>query len=212
MVLGNDFWRNDQVILSNYKERTILDSNCVEFWAAVDDRFVSNVTPNRYWISTFGNTWNSMTGKPIGLSMHRKGYKQFSMMTLDHKQVTRKLHRLIMYTFCYFPGCEKFEVNHIDGNKLNNNITNLEWCTSSENTIHAINNGLKTVFGNEYTVTLTDEDVANILALKDIMEINDIWRMYYRDRGVSLEAVQNIVAGRGRLGYVHKEDRYNGLA
>lgn len=35
------------------------------------------------------------------------------------------------------------EVNHIDGNKLNNSINNLEWVSSSQNQIHAINNGLK---------------------------------------------------------------------
>ena len=37
----------------------------------------------------------------------------------------------------------KNEVNHIDGNKQNNHINNLEWCTSSENKIHAQLNGLR---------------------------------------------------------------------
>ena len=52
------------------------------------------------------------------------------------------IHRLVAET--YIPNLEgKREVNHIDGNKLNNNVCNLEWVTSSENKLHALDTGLK---------------------------------------------------------------------
>lgn len=55
----------------------------------------------------------------------------------------RLIHRLVAETFIPNPD-DKREVNHIDGNKLNNNVCNLEWVTSSENKLHALRTGLKT--------------------------------------------------------------------
>ena len=121
-------------------------------------------------------------------------------MTKDQRQVTKRLHRYMMESFCYFDGCENYEVNHIDGNKLNNDLSNLEWCTHSENTIHAINNGLKTVFGNQVEVVLTDKDVENIINLRNLgygpVEIKDILNIPIRPNLIS-----NICNGNARLGY-----------
>lgn len=50
------------------------------------------------------------------------------------------LHRLVAETFVDNPN-HYSEVNHIDGNKLNNSASNLEWCTRSQNMKHAFNNG-----------------------------------------------------------------------
>jgi hypothetical protein len=51
------------------------------------------------------------------------------------------LHRLVAFTFLENPENKEI-VNHIDGNKLNNKLDNLEWATSLENNMHKINNGL----------------------------------------------------------------------
>ena len=51
------------------------------------------------------------------------------------------IHRLVAETF--IPNLDgKSEINHIDGDKYNNNVTNLEWCTHSENGLHAFRLGL----------------------------------------------------------------------
>ena len=67
------------------------------------------------------------------------GYKKVELYK-DGKRKSFKVHRLVAIAFIPNPD-NKPEVNHIDGNKINNNIDNLEWVTSSENTIHAYETG-----------------------------------------------------------------------
>ena len=57
------------------------------------------------------------------------------------KLISRSVHRLVAEAFILNTH-NKPEVNHIDGNKMNNCASNLEWCTSSENELHAARTGL----------------------------------------------------------------------
>jgi hypothetical protein len=68
----------------------------------------------------------------------KAGYKMVTLCK-NKKRYTKSSHRLIAEAFY---GLSKNDVNHKDGNKLNNNIENLEYVTKSENTKHAINTGL----------------------------------------------------------------------
>lgn len=58
----------------------------------------------------------------------------------DNKRVDMYIHRLVALAFIPNPENKKF-VNHIDTNRSNNHVDNLEWCTSKENNQHSMNLG-----------------------------------------------------------------------
>lgn len=70
----------------------------------------------------------------------RQGYERVTL-SIDDKPKTFFAHVIVAKTFIPNPE-NKPEVNHIDGNKINNHVSNLEWCTRLENVRHAIETGL----------------------------------------------------------------------
>lgn len=72
----------------------------------------------------------------------KQGYLCTRMKDLNGKSHCLYIHRLVAETFIPNPE-NKPTVNHKDGNKHNNNVKNLEWCTFSENNKHAIENHLR---------------------------------------------------------------------
>lgn len=96
--------------------------------------------PN-YEISTGGRVRNRSTGRIRASSDDSRGYPAVSLWAQGRPH-TKNVHRLVAETFIPNPD-GKTTVNHIDGNKRNNHISNLEWNTVSENVKHAYVNGLK---------------------------------------------------------------------
>lgn len=72
-----------------------------------------------------------------------RGYQNVSIIYNDKSRKTKQVHRLILETFSPIDNMSEMQVNHIDGNKANNKLENLEWVTPKENTHHAIQNNLR---------------------------------------------------------------------
>lgn len=91
-----------------------------------------------YMIDENGNILNLNTNKYLKGSIGENGYKYYRLSKNNQKKMFYA-HRLVAETFINNPNNLPI-VNHIDGNKLNNNIENLEWVSYSDNTKHWHNN------------------------------------------------------------------------
>ena len=91
---------------------------------------------SNYEVSTNGQVRNRTTKKILKGRLSKNGYLQVSIkIDATQKFCNRYIHRLVALHFIQNPN-NKREVNHIDGNKENNTLSNLEWVTSSENQKH----------------------------------------------------------------------------
>ena len=88
----------------------------------------------KYEVSNLGKVRNIKSGRILKPFPNRDGYLGHSLCE-NNKRKHLYLHRIIATAFIDNPG-KKPQVNHIDENKLNNDLSNLEWCTAKENLIH----------------------------------------------------------------------------
>ena len=96
----------------------------------------------RYEVNTLGQVKATKSGKILSPQLGGNGYYKVGLRKQVGGIKTREiLHRLVATAFIPNPH-NKPQVNHIDGNKLNNNVCNLEWVTASENSQHAFDTGL----------------------------------------------------------------------
>lgn len=95
-----------------------------------------------YIIDDMGKIRNINTGNYIKISKNHNGYIRVSLMKKGGGTTSIQYHRLLMMLFKPTENMEKLQINHIDGNKENNALNNLQWVTTQENIHHAIKTGL----------------------------------------------------------------------
>lgn len=89
----------------------------------------------RYEVSNKGRIRNSETEMILKIRPDKEGYLMVTL-SINNVRTTKKVHRLVAGAFIENPN-KLPQVNHKDGNHANNNVENLEWCTSSQNHYHA---------------------------------------------------------------------------
>lgn len=106
-------------------------------------RFITypGVMHNMYTISNSGVVTNIVNNFKVSQFVNHL-YLKCNLMTLDRNQIQCPVHRLVAWEWVLDNRNFNLHVNHIDGNKLNNNYWNLEWVTPNENMQHAIQAGL----------------------------------------------------------------------
>ena len=99
-----------------------------------------------YYVTDDGRIWSEQSKKFMAFQYDKNGYVKVALRSTDlpPKKCHRySVHRLVMENFCPVENMENLQVNHKDGNKQNNCLSNLEWVTCQENIDHAISTCLR---------------------------------------------------------------------
>lgn len=98
----------------------------------------------RYYISTHGRLYDNQLRQFVKYTVDKDGYYMASITVnfLNTKYKKIRVHRWELLSFCYNPNFRQLQANHIDGNKQNLLISNLEWITPIGNTRHGWDNNL----------------------------------------------------------------------
>lgn len=155
-------------------------------WRAIDGY-------SNYEVSDSGEIRNKTTGRILCAFNDKDGYKGVHLNS-NGASHTRKVHRLVASAFLE-PDPIRDQVNHKNGDKADNRVSNLEWCTRSENTRHAYDNNLFRANirpAIDAHTKLKFEDRIDILRMrKEGMLLKDIAAAY----GVGITTIHSICKG-----------------
>lgn len=144
-----------------------------------------------YQISNKGQVKNIKTNKILTGDINNAGYHRVTLYSPIKQRFFT--HRLVALHFCENNNNEKNIVNHKDGNKLNNNINNLEWCTCSENQQHVNEMGLR------QNVPCGDKSVMAKLTWDDIHFMREHYKPYDEQYNTTMLA---------KMFNIHKSEAY----
>lgn len=154
---------------------------------------VYNVKPNYYFATKEGLIISSYQNKPLSsTSLDKDGYSRPSLRTKDKKSIRIHAHRLILATFNPIDGWEELEVNHKNGNKIDNRLENLEWVTTQENITHAWKIGLGNSGEKHHSATMNEEQA--IWCLEERKKGKQVTQIA-KELGVGRQAVSHLVNG-----------------
>lgn len=156
---------------------TVQVQNSTDEWVTIDE------FPN-YEITIDGKIRHKTKKKIRQTPVGKRGYPVVSLKK-DGKLYLRTVHSLLGKTFIPNPG-HLPEINHIDGNKLNFDINNLEWCTQRENNIHARRTGLHKTDGDiPVSAYLNGVKIATFKSMSEA----------HRQTGANRSAIGKVAAG-----------------
>lgn len=115
------------------------------------------------------NIYSKRTRNMLTPYIGTDGYQHVSRRTGEGKKIYHiRVHTL--YAHCFIPNPNDYKyVNHIDSNKINNSLDNLEWCTNSYNVKHGWESGNRTHKNRtKVLVTLNNEEVGRYNSIREV--------------------------------------------
>lgn len=148
---------------SNFNNEVVVKQIYPDDFVLIPDWVVPNIRPIYYANPKSGLIYNSYTKSflPSYIFYNKDKYITIHILT-DYGSICVQPHRIILTMFNYIPGCENLDVNHKDGVKYHNNLSNLEWVDRSQNIQHALKTGLFNVGETRQNSILTNVEVEQI--------------------------------------------------
>ena len=149
----------------------------IEYWKKLTPEIVGFEIRNGYWISTEGRLYSEFIKSVMHQCIDKDGYNIIGLYDVTGKQITLRVHRVVMLAFYPISNPLEMQVNHINGIKNMNDEENLEWATASENVKHAFRTGLHPIAAGEDNSMAS---ISNDMALK-IGELLSTEKYTYRE-------------------------------
>ena len=190
-------------------------------------RIVINGTVTNYEMNKDGILRNHTTKRINKGRLVKNGYLKHSLTLTENNHVELSNHRLLCCLFMPIPKKyinkgytqEYLEVNHKDGDKHHNELSNLEWCTRNENQIHALNNGLSHARGEEsHFSNYTNKEIIRVCELleqsvhpKEIskltgVSLNTIWLISTKRAWVHISENYDLTNAKDMFNKKHSDD------
>lgn len=151
-----------------------------------------------YSITESGLVYNNKTNRFLKLTIRKERRSKYARayvgLSINKKQKWFTVSRLVAEL--YIPNPNNYsQVNHIDGNPLNNCKDNLEWVNQSQNIRHAISNGLKKIQGENNPAAKLTKELVN-KAIEDYHTTKYSLRQLANKYNVSYTAIRYAVNGK----------------
>lgn len=155
--------------------------------------------PTNYFVTSFGRVFTIHNDKLhfMKLQKDKHGYIRVQISFKDENEnyhlVNIMLHRLVAMSFIDNPN-NLDEVNHLDGDKENNFVWNLEWCTHSENMLHAYRTGLNHSGEKNSQSIYTEKQIHQVCKL---LQANKLPKpKISEETGVAIYTIDKILQGK----------------
>ena len=113
-----------------------------EIWDYITNDIIEDIAPNMYMISSYGRVYSEYTKCLMVPYIQSNGYVKYGFSTIFGTRKYTSAHRIVAMKFLPVYNMYELHVNHIDSNKTNNYVGNLEWVTPIENMKHTYDNNL----------------------------------------------------------------------
>jgi hypothetical protein len=171
-------------------------------WKYVDEFSNYSVHESGYLVS-------KISGKVMNGTVAKNGYKVINLIRDDGKKIVKLMHRMVAEAF--LPNEDnKRTVNHIDGNKINNNVSNLEWATDGENGKHSYDklNRVAYMTGRFNELNHNSEDVYQYSIDGLLIKKFNSQREASRQTGICYKTINRCVTGKSHTsgGFVWRKN------